>query len=229
MLGDGNKYYNICPRWSEEQVVGVGDDVLRPVLGKEGEEGWKLRVCYDLIPAPFRPLTILRPPVLTAGYVTETQPLEVRFPAFFPPPYLTSLISQLHCTVLSASHIRPSRECGYPYSYSDALPLRAATFIHEALYGPVLWQSHMRREPLLCLPFQFYEMPHHGAVGCQSSHHYCIISPSPWMRRRMKTYFGVQGLGYTLMEQGQYDEQRIDDSTCSDRCRIPRQPQPTLG
>jgi hypothetical protein len=46
---------------SEEQVVGVGDDVLRPVLGKEGEEGWKLRVCYALIPAPFRPLTILRP------------------------------------------------------------------------------------------------------------------------------------------------------------------------
>lgn len=69
------------------------------------------------------------PPVLTARYVTETQPLEVRFPAFFSPPYLTSLISQLHCTVLSASHIRPSRECGYPYSYSDALPLRTIATI----------------------------------------------------------------------------------------------------
>src|ERR1700733_10795038 len=63
---------------SEEQVVGVGDEVLRPVLGKEGEEGRKLRVCYALIPAPFGPLTILRPLVLTAVSVTETQPLEVR-------------------------------------------------------------------------------------------------------------------------------------------------------
>jgi len=41
----------------------------------------------------------------------------------------------------------------------------AAHVIFEALHGLVLWQPHMRCEPLLCLPFQFYDIRHQSTVG----------------------------------------------------------------
>ena len=80
-------------------------------------------------------------------------------------------LSEVHTSGQSHHHIyakfalRDTQAIGmFYFSRAQAWGM-AAHVIYEALHELVLWQPHMHREPLLCLPFQFYNRRDQNMIG----------------------------------------------------------------
>ena len=70
---------------------------------------------------------------------------------------LSKVHTKSHHHVYAKFALRDTQAIGMFYFSQAQVWGIAAHVIYEALHGLVPWQPHMQREPILCLPFQFYD------------------------------------------------------------------------